>query len=167
MSKSWLPPFFFSSSFEASFGPFFLILVLLLNRESFLIRFHFSDFQNGLKSSSNIYPLIRFNLYHTFLNLGHPRPLFPFIFVFFNNKHFNFKTNKCKKCPSSIWCWDSNPQRSEHQPLPITTRPGLPPNCCFILLPIGMYFLQYSVQAHHFIRSLVLGPSLRLDENCI
>ena len=28
---------------------------------------------------------------------------------------------------SSIRCWDLNPQPSEHESPPITTRPGLPP----------------------------------------
>ena len=31
-----------------------------------------------------------------------------------------------KKCPPSIWCWDLKPRSSEHESLPITTRPGLP-----------------------------------------
>ena len=30
-----------------------------------------------------------------------------------------------KKCPSSIWCRDSNPQPLEYKSPPITTRPGL------------------------------------------
>ena len=34
-------------------------------------------------------------------------------------------SNKCEKCPSSIWCWDSNLQPSEHESPPITTRPGV------------------------------------------
>ena len=36
-------------------------------------------------------------------------------------------TNKCEKWLSSKWHWDSNPQPSEHDSHPITTRPGLPP----------------------------------------
>ena len=32
-----------------------------------------------------------------------------------------------EKCPSSIWCRDSNPQPLERESLPIITRPGLPP----------------------------------------
>ena len=46
-------------------------------------------------------------------------------------KHYNFTTNKCERCPTSIWCWDLNPRPSEHESPPITTRPGLPP--CFLL----------------------------------
>ena len=32
-----------------------------------------------------------------------------------------------KKCPSSIQCWDLNPQPFEHELSPVTTRPGVPP----------------------------------------
>ena len=42
-----------------------------------------------------------------------------------------FTTNKC---PSSIQCWDSNPQPSEHESPPITTRPGLPPKSFLTIL---------------------------------
>ena len=33
-----------------------------------------------------------------------------------------------KKCPSSIWCRELNPQPSKDESPPITTRPGHPPN---------------------------------------
>ena len=36
--------------------------------------------------------------------------------------------NICEKCPSSIWCRDSNSQPLELESPPITTRPGLPPH---------------------------------------
>ena len=69
--------------------------------------------------------------------MGHPRPLFR-LFSFFSNKHeYNFSTNKCEKCPSSIWHWDSNPQPSEHESPPITTRSGLP-------LPISLCYNMIS-----------------------
>ena len=44
-------------------------------------------------------------------------------------EHSNNVNNKCvcEKCPSSIWCWDSNTWPSVHESPPITTRPGLPP----------------------------------------
>ena len=51
---------------------------------------------------------------------------FQFIFIFSTNITI-FTTNKCEKCPFSIWCWDSNTHPSEHVSPPITTRPGLPP----------------------------------------
>ena len=30
------------------------------------------------------------------------------------------RTNVCEKCPSSIWCWDSNPRPLEHESPRIT-----------------------------------------------
>ena len=57
---------------------------------------------------------------------------FSFIFVF-SDTRYNFTTNSyVKKCPSSIWCWYSNSQPLEHEPPPITTRPGLPAQNVFI-----------------------------------
>ena len=50
-------------------------------------------------------------------------------FVYFRSFQTNntiFIANICEKCPSSIWCQDLNPWPSEREPLPITTRPGLP-----------------------------------------
>ena len=39
----------------------------------------------------------------------------------------------------SIQCWDSNSRPSQHEPSPITTRLGLPPNYCYItLFLVGM-----------------------------
>ena len=38
-----------------------------------------------------------------------------------------------KKCPSSIRCQDSNSRPLEHEPPPITTRPGLPPIVVWLL----------------------------------
>ena len=60
------------------------------------------------------------------LKLCHPRPLFVYFRLFKQTIQFLQQIN-VKKCPSSIWCWDSNPRPSEHESPPITTRPGLPP----------------------------------------
>ena len=52
-------------------------------------------------------------------------------YVYFRSFQTNiaiFTTNICEKCPSSIRCRDSSPQPLEHGSLPITIRPGLPPN---------------------------------------
>ena len=56
-------------------------------------------------------------------------------FVYFRS----FQTNItiftiCEKCPSSIRCRDSNPWPLERESLPITTRPGLPPNSSQLFL---------------------------------
>ena len=62
-----------------------------------------------------------------FLKMGQPRPLFC-LFSSFQTNITNFTTNmNVKKCPSSIWRWDSNSQPSDYQSPPLTTRPGLPP----------------------------------------
>ena len=42
-----------------------------------------------------------------------------------------FTTIICKKCPSSIQCWDWNPQSLERESIPITTRPGLLLKRCY------------------------------------
>ena len=59
--------------------------------------------------------------------MGQPRPLFR-LFSVFSNKHYKFLQQiYVKRCPYSIWCWDSNPRPLERESPPITTKPGLPP----------------------------------------
>ena len=58
--------------------------------------------------------------------MGQPRTLFH-LFLSFQANITILTTNKCEKCPSSIWCWDSNSQPLEHKSPPIITRPGLMP----------------------------------------
>ena len=48
------------------------------------------------------------------------------------------------KCASSIRCWDSNPQPSEHESPPIITMPGLPPSVATILL-YDLFFASSSL----------------------
>ena len=73
--------------------------------------------------------LLQFILYFfLFLKMGHPRPLFHLFLVFFKQTWIQFfTTNQCEKCPSSLWCRDSNPQPSYCQSHPFNARPGLPP----------------------------------------
>ena len=53
---------------------------------------------------------------------------FSFIFgLFQTNINIISTTNQYARCPSSIWCWDSNQQPSDCKSFPITSRPGLPP----------------------------------------
>ena len=70
-------------------------------------------------------------LFKQIFSNGPSHASFSFIFVF-SNKHYNFTSNKWEKCPSSVQCWDSSSQPSEHESPPITTRPGFPPDefCC-------------------------------------
>ena len=59
-----------------------------------------------------------------------------------------------KKCPSSIWYWDSNTQPSDCKFPPITARPGLPPiraigsqeqvfSSCFFITAHSWHFMPY------------------------
>ena len=75
--------------------------------------------------------------------MGQPRPLLSFIFGLFKQTSLQFLQQiYVKKCPSSIQCQDSNPQPSEHEPPPITTRPGFPQMLClFLRLPSVLSFL--------------------------
>ena len=57
------------------------------------------------------------------LKMGHPRPLFH-LFSSFQSKITFLQQTFVKKSPSSIRFWDSNPQPSEHESPPITTRQG-------------------------------------------
>ena len=60
--------------------------------------------------------------------MGHTRPLFRLFLVSFKQTIQILQQIIVKKCPFSIWCWDSNSQPLEHETPPITTRPGLPLN---------------------------------------
>ena len=62
-----------------------------------------------------------------FLKMVQPWPLFIYFRLSKHTLQF-LQQIHVKKCPSSIWCWDSNSQPLEHESTPITTRPGLQPN---------------------------------------
>ena len=67
--------------------------------------------------------------------LNGPTPAsFSFIFVFFKQTLQFFQQINVKKCPSSIRRQDSNSQPSDYESPPLTTRPGLPPYMCFMIL---------------------------------
>ena len=84
--------------------------------------------QRSLKLSWKCLTWVKSN----FLKMGQPRPLLSFIFGLFELK-LQFKQQICvKKYPSSLRCQDSNPQPSDHESPPITTRPGLPPSSNFL-----------------------------------
>ena len=59
--------------------------------------------------------------------MGHPRLLLIHFRLFKQALQF-FQQIYVKKCPSSIWCRDSDPQPLERESLLITTRPALPPH---------------------------------------
>ena len=85
---------------------------------------------------------------NVFLN-GPTLASFSFIFVF--KKHITIlTTNKCKKCPSSIWCRDSNSRPLEHESAPITTRPGFPPKNDFMFFGNGWHKTCVKILQIHF-----------------
>ena len=49
-----------------------------------------------------------------------------------------------KKCPSSIQCPDSNPRPLDCESLPITTRPGLPPNSSLKCYPPHVDLVKFA-----------------------
>ena len=53
------------------------------------------------------------------------RSLFFVYFRSFQTNNTFLQQINVKICPSSIWCWDSNPQPLKHESSPITTRTGL------------------------------------------
>ena len=73
--------------------------------------------------------------------MGHPRPLFHLFSVFFKQTAIQFLQQINVKNVIQLWCRHSNPQPSDCESHPITTRPGIPPkliNCSMlraILLP--------------------------------
>ena len=83
--------------------------------------------------------------------MGQPRPLFH-LFSSFQTHIQNF-TSMWKKCPSSIWCRDSNSRPLEHEYPPIITRPGLPPYLW------GQQELPHFslIRQIHFVNSLLNG----------
>ena len=60
----------------------------------------------------------------TFFKWANPGFFFVYFQSFQTNNPFLQQIN-VKKCPSSIWHQDLNPQHLEHESSPITTRPGL------------------------------------------
>ena len=68
---------------------------------------------------SSIPPYLR----HVSVKNG-PTPVSFCLLSVFSNKQYHFTTNQCEKmsnCPSSIRCWDSNPQPLKQELSPITT----------------------------------------------
>ena len=99
-------------------------------------------------------------LWHIFLK-GPSSASFSCIFVFSNN-HYNFTTNKCEKCPSSIWCWVLNPRPLEHESPPISTRrPGLLPcnpfrsKYNFALKYLGTRWRSHQLSTHFIFASTI------------
>ena len=82
---------------------------------------------------------------HSFQKWANLSLFYGLFWSFQTNSITFFTTNRCEKCPSSIQCWDSNPQPSEHESAPITTRPGLPPQTTLCLRRIFVKLFQLSL----------------------
>ena len=67
-----------------------------------------------------------------------PQPLFRLFWSLPPNITTICTANICKKCPSSVWSCDLNPQPLEHESPPIATRPGVN----FMSVSLEEYFLQ-------------------------
>ena len=102
------------------------------------------------------------------LKMGQPRHLFN-LFLSFQTNNTNLTTNKCEKCPSSIWRRDSNSQPSDYESPPWTTRPGLPPNGCtknyYLIWPTVIILINFRIvfivlsQFNSLIRDIAtIGP---------
>ena len=62
--------------------------------------------------------------------MGQPWPLLSFMFSLFQQTSLHILQQiNVKKCPSNLRCRDLNPWPLEHEPPPITTRPGLGKIC--------------------------------------
>ena len=64
--------------------------------------------------------------------MGHPGLSLVYFHLFKKTLQF-FTKNTCEKCPSSLRCWDLNPQPSEHESPLITIRTRLPRHFHFSL----------------------------------
>ena len=71
-----------------------------------------------------------YKYHHYFFKNGPSPASFPFSFAFPNNFTI-FTTNKCEKCPSILWCRDSNPRPSEKSLLPQPLDQGFRPKPWF------------------------------------
>ena len=77
--------------------------------------------------------------------MGQPRPLLMFIFGLFKQTSLQILQQiNVKKFPSSIRCRVSNPQPSQHESPPITTRSGLPPRQAKVFIFNFRYNQMYS-----------------------
>ena len=67
-----------------------------------------------------------------------------------NSKPLEYESSP-KKCPSSIRCWDSNPRHSGHESPAVTTRPGLPPLTANVTATV--FRAPFSALQNTFLRS--------------
>ena len=91
--------------------------------------------------------------------MGQPRPLFH-LFLSFQTHITIFTTNRyVKKCPSNIWCQDSNSWPLAHESPPITTGPGLP-NLDFALCILSSWIVHKLAESILCIELLIANQTL-------
>ena len=79
--------------------------------------------KNCLSVDTALVTILRF---FSFLkNWANPGLFFIYFRLFKHTPQFLQQIN-LKKCPPSLWCWESNSQPLKHESPPITIRPGLP-----------------------------------------
>ena len=101
---------------------------------------------------------------HSFQKWANLSLFYGLFWSFQTNSITFFTTNRCEKCPSSIQCWDSNPQPSEHESAPIPLDQGFRPKPLFVweefLSNFSNYlFFQMAVVGTVF-NALTIGGSL-------
>ena len=114
--------------------------------------------------------------------MGIPRPLFVYCRLFYKQT-VQFKNKLMWKSPSSKRWWDSNPQPSEHESAPVTTRPGLmsfvfellvstnsfvgviPVRCsnCALTLQLSIFMFACKRRSHLIFNLSLLEPQLSSD----
>ena len=117
-----------------------LLQITCLALSNFYLLALFRIYSNLIFSDNNSFsyllPLKRLQCFNRMWQLTHPLIFlkkwtnpshFYFIFGLFKQTIQFLQQINVKKCPSSIWCQDSNPRPFTHESSPITTRPGLPP----------------------------------------
>ena len=92
--------------------------VWIRNTETGWIIFHILLFREEDKNASHFWIEVFYK------RMDHLQPLFVYFCLFKQTLQFAQQIN-VKKFPSSIQCWDSNPQPLELESPPIANRPGL------------------------------------------
>ena len=95
--------------------------------------------------------LLRVNSHIVYIKKGHPLPLFS-LFWIFSNKQCKFYNKLMWKCPSSIWCRDSNSQPSVMSLLRWPLGQGSRPCTSFTLVSHGNCFSPESPPTSIFLR---------------
>ena len=130
------------------------MITWLVNRNKILTRLHTISLPQVSSS------LLSSELLKKIVDKNGPNPAsFSLIFGLFKQTLQFLQQIYVKKCPSSIWCWDSNPWPSECESIPITTTPGLPPffkNC--------LHFWLRATLAERIIKDKHRGCS---NKNCL